>query len=86
MPAIAFIFLKNKPGIKNYKMPKLIEVNRSWSIQNIFCSHWHDLHLNRRSYMGAHVLLILLNESGGGGGEDKMRGFAKHLINFTQQV
>ena len=32
--------------------------------------------------MSAHVLLNLLNELG----EDKMRGYAEHLIGFPQRV
>ena len=37
--------------------------------------------INRESYMSAHVLLNLLNDLG----EDKMRGFAEHLIGFPQE-
>ena len=33
--------------------------------------------------MSAHVVLNLLNEMGG---KDKMRGFAEHLIGFSQRV
>ena len=39
--------------------------------------------LHSGSYMSAHVLLNLLKWFGE---NDKMRGFAEHLINFPQQV
>ena len=39
--------------------------------------------IHRGSFMNAHVLLNLLNELRK---KDKMRGFAKHLILFPQEV
>ena len=39
--------------------------------------------INRGSYMSAHVLLNLLNESRK---KDKMQCFAKHFITFSQKV
>ena len=57
--------------------------NLGCSLSDVLLFDNRDRHINRGSYMSAHVLLNLLNKLGK---SDKMRGLPLHYITFSQRV